>query len=113
MISVCSKAIYAKKTISKKKASEIGLDAETTAKVMAYCLFIHQYLKARNVKINDHFAFICLHMSNVNKEYFGQEKEEEQYRERWRRASDWGLHFLSAPIAIVDYGKVNSKMKFE
>jgi hypothetical protein len=41
MISVCSKAIYAKKTISKKKASEIGLDAETTAKVMAYCLFIH------------------------------------------------------------------------
>ena len=80
---------------------------------MSYCLFLHNYLKARNVKINEHFTYICVHMSNVTKQYFGVEKENEESRERWRRAADWGLHFLSSPIPIVDYKNIPNKINLD
>lgn len=31
---------------------------------------------------------------------------EESTKHRWRFAIDWGLHFLSAPVPIVDYSKL-------
>ena len=115
MISIIEKALYVRKTQSKKKVAEMSLGTETTARIYAYCLFIHNYLQLARVPINNNFSMVCQHMSKLVRFYLdnngnisesASSTEEDRTRCRWRYAADWGLHFLSAPVPIVDYAKV-------
>jgi hypothetical protein len=69
MISIVEKALFVRKTLSKKKVSEMALSTETTAKIFSYCLFVHHYLQLVQVPIHPNFSMICQHMSRLVRFY--------------------------------------------
>lgn len=65
---------------------------------------------------------ICAHMSKLVRFYMEDSQvvlsesgsdSEEKSRHRWRFAAEWGLHFLSAPVPLVDYKKLPDSAKPE
>lgn len=84
------------------------MSMKTSAKVASYMMFIHYYIQECGIDIPPNFALICRHISKLLADFIdgkdmggGEDKSH-----RWRFAIDWGLHFLSAPVPIVDYSKV-------
>ena len=121
VIEMCEKSIHIRKTRQRKGGSESFLDTKIVARVIAYCMFTDHYLSSKGAPINPNFDDITERMKGIVLEYLDRdaltvlddpdnEARKLYVGHKWRFAIEWGLHFLSCPVPIVNYKNMPGHM---
>jgi len=110
--SIAHKALYVKKTLSKKAT---GTSYDISARIVTYCLICLHILESIEFRVPPNLATICNTYQEIVALFVNgddlhiADKQQKIRRDAsWQTMVDWGLRFLAAPVAIVDYAKAGA-----
>lgn len=118
VFSIVHKAIFVKKTTAKKGTSAI-MNYDLSARVVTFCIYSQYILKLKNIPIPKNLDVICEGFKKIIMQYLGEDllisseqRESEERLPSWQVLIDWGLRFLAAPVAVIDYSKVKEMLVY-